>query len=168
MPGVRRIGGAVRVRERYVEFHDAADRALEVVPRREHAVLLRLLEVVVLLDDPAGPEGTAAVLVIDREPRHRRVEGPPARVHVAAHLLDLGRARAIRADAGLDLRDRNGIPARLRGGDQLDLHRPSAEAQGRIVPLTQLTGIVLFFVIVAGVYLGVLDQIFSKIIQAIL
>ena len=34
--------------------------------------------------------------------------------------------------------------------------------------LTQLTGIVLFFVIIAGVYLGVLDQIFSKIIQAIL
>ncbi len=34
--------------------------------------------------------------------------------------------------------------------------------------LTQLTGIVLFFVIVAGVYLGVLDQIFSKLIQAIL
>jgi preprotein translocase subunit SecE len=34
--------------------------------------------------------------------------------------------------------------------------------------LTQLTGIVLFFVVVAGVYLGVLDQIFSKLIQAIL
>jgi preprotein translocase subunit SecE len=34
--------------------------------------------------------------------------------------------------------------------------------------LTQLTGIVIFFVVVAGVYLGVLDQIFSKLIQAIL
>ena len=34
--------------------------------------------------------------------------------------------------------------------------------------LFQLTGIVLFFVIIAGVYLGVLDQIFSKLIQAIL
>jgi preprotein translocase subunit SecE len=34
--------------------------------------------------------------------------------------------------------------------------------------LTQLTGIVLFFVIIAGVYLGVLDQIFSKLVQAIL
>jgi preprotein translocase subunit SecE len=34
--------------------------------------------------------------------------------------------------------------------------------------LTQLTGIVLFFCVIAGVYLGVLDQIFSKLIQAIL
>jgi preprotein translocase SecE subunit len=34
--------------------------------------------------------------------------------------------------------------------------------------LTQLTGIVLFFVVVAGVYLGILDQIFSSLIQAIL
>jgi preprotein translocase SecE subunit len=34
--------------------------------------------------------------------------------------------------------------------------------------LTQLTGIVLFFCIIAGVYLGVVDQIFSKLIQAIL
>ena len=34
--------------------------------------------------------------------------------------------------------------------------------------LTQLTGIVLFFVIIAGVYLGAIDQIFSKLIQAIL
>jgi preprotein translocase subunit SecE len=34
--------------------------------------------------------------------------------------------------------------------------------------LTQLTGIVLFFCVIAGVYLGILDQIFSKLIQAIL
>jgi preprotein translocase subunit SecE len=34
--------------------------------------------------------------------------------------------------------------------------------------LTQLTGIVLFFCVIAGVYLGVVDQIFSKLIQAIL
>jgi preprotein translocase subunit SecE len=34
--------------------------------------------------------------------------------------------------------------------------------------LTQLTGIVLFFVVIAGVYLGAVDQIFSKLIQAIL
>jgi preprotein translocase subunit SecE len=34
--------------------------------------------------------------------------------------------------------------------------------------LTQLTGIVLFFCVIAGVYLGVIDQIFSKLIQAIL
>ncbi|MBV9213564.1 MAG: preprotein translocase subunit SecE [Actinobacteria bacterium] len=34
--------------------------------------------------------------------------------------------------------------------------------------LTQLTGIVLFFVILAGAYLGALDAIFSKLIQAIL
>jgi preprotein translocase SecE subunit len=34
--------------------------------------------------------------------------------------------------------------------------------------LTQLTGIVLFFVVIAGVYLGIVDQIFSKLIQAIL
>jgi preprotein translocase SecE subunit len=34
--------------------------------------------------------------------------------------------------------------------------------------LTQLTGIVLFFCILAGTYLGVLDAIFSEVIQAIL
>jgi preprotein translocase SecE subunit len=34
--------------------------------------------------------------------------------------------------------------------------------------LTQLTGIVLFFVVIAGAYLGALDAIFSRIIQAIL
>ncbi|MEA2368776.1 MAG: preprotein translocase subunit SecE [Thermoleophilaceae bacterium] len=34
--------------------------------------------------------------------------------------------------------------------------------------LTQLTGIVLFFVVIAGVYLGAIDQVFSKLIQAIL
>jgi preprotein translocase subunit SecE len=34
--------------------------------------------------------------------------------------------------------------------------------------LMQLTGIVLFFVILAGAYLGALDAVFSKLIQAIL
>jgi preprotein translocase subunit SecE len=34
--------------------------------------------------------------------------------------------------------------------------------------LTQLTGVVLFFVIIVGAYLGGLDAIFSKLIQAIL
>jgi preprotein translocase subunit SecE len=34
--------------------------------------------------------------------------------------------------------------------------------------LTQLTGIVLFFCVLAGAYLGLLDAIFSKLIQAIL
>jgi preprotein translocase subunit SecE len=34
--------------------------------------------------------------------------------------------------------------------------------------LTQLTGVVLFFVVILGAYLGALDAIFSKLIQAIL
>jgi preprotein translocase subunit SecE len=34
--------------------------------------------------------------------------------------------------------------------------------------LTQLTGVVLFFVLIVGAYLGGLDAIFSKLIQAIL
>jgi preprotein translocase SecE subunit len=34
--------------------------------------------------------------------------------------------------------------------------------------LTQLTGIVLFFCVIAGAYLGLLDAIFSKLINAIL
>jgi len=34
--------------------------------------------------------------------------------------------------------------------------------------LTQLTGIVMFFVILAGAYLGALDAVFQKLIQAIL
>ena len=34
--------------------------------------------------------------------------------------------------------------------------------------LTQLTGVVLFFVLIVGLYLGGLDAIFSKLIQAIL
>jgi preprotein translocase subunit SecE len=34
--------------------------------------------------------------------------------------------------------------------------------------LTQLTGVVLFFVLIVGLYLGGLDAVFSKLIQAIL
>jgi preprotein translocase subunit SecE len=34
--------------------------------------------------------------------------------------------------------------------------------------LTQLTGVVLFFVVILGAYLGALDAIFSKLIQSIL
>jgi preprotein translocase subunit SecE len=34
--------------------------------------------------------------------------------------------------------------------------------------LTQLTGVVLFFVVIVGAYLGALDAIFSKLIQSIL
>jgi preprotein translocase subunit SecE len=34
--------------------------------------------------------------------------------------------------------------------------------------LTQLTGVVLFFVLIVGAYLGALDAIFSKLIQSIL
>ncbi len=34
--------------------------------------------------------------------------------------------------------------------------------------LTQLTGVVLFFVIIIGAYLGALDAIFSKVVNAIL
>jgi preprotein translocase subunit SecE len=34
--------------------------------------------------------------------------------------------------------------------------------------LTQLTGVVLFFVIIVGAYLGALDAVFSKLIQSIL
>jgi preprotein translocase SecE subunit len=34
--------------------------------------------------------------------------------------------------------------------------------------LTQLTGVVLFFVLIVGVYLGALDAIFSKLINSIL
>ena len=34
--------------------------------------------------------------------------------------------------------------------------------------LTQLTGVVLFFVVIVGAYLGALDAVFSKLIQAIL
>jgi preprotein translocase subunit SecE len=34
--------------------------------------------------------------------------------------------------------------------------------------LTQLTGVVLFFVLIVGVYLGALDAVFSKLINSIL
>ena len=34
--------------------------------------------------------------------------------------------------------------------------------------LTTLTGVVLFFVLIVGGYLGLLDAVFSKLIQAIL
>ena len=70
--------------------------------------------------------------------------------------------------------DEAAVPARRAGGSKvLGFLRASwAELQRVQWPdrrtLTQLTGIVVFFVIVAGVYLGVLDQIFSKLIQAIL
>jgi preprotein translocase SecE subunit len=64
-------------------------------------------------------------------------------------------------------------PARGGGSRVLNFLKASwAELQRVQWPdrrtLTQLTGIVLFFVVIAGVYLGAIDQIFSKLIQAIL
>ena len=69
-----------------------------------------------------------------------------------------------------------------RGGESLDTHKRGrlaaflvavwAELQRVQWPnrrqLTQLTGVVLLFVIIVGAYLGALDAIFSKLIQAIL
>ncbi|SRR5205823_2434541 len=74
--------------------------------------------------------------------------------------------RGVRGDGGA-------VGARRGGGKVLGFLRACwAELQRVQWPdrrtLTQLTGIVVFFVVVAGVYLGVLDQIFSKLIQAIL
>jgi preprotein translocase SecE subunit len=65
-------------------------------------------------------------------------------------------------------------PAPARGGSRVlgFLKACWAELQRVQWPdrrtLTQLTGIVLFFCVLAGAYLGILDQIFSKLIQAIL
>jgi preprotein translocase subunit SecE len=69
-----------------------------------------------------------------------------------------------------------------RGGESLDTHKRGrlaaflvavwAELQRVQWPdrkaLTQLTGVVLFFVLIVGAYLGGLDAIFSRLIQAIL
>ena len=77
--------------------------------------------------------------------------------------------RGGRADAGA-----TPTPVRAQGGSRVlnFLKACWAELQRVQWPdrrtLTQLTGIVLFFCVLAGAYLGVLDQIFSKLIQAIL
>ena len=83
-----------------------------------------------------------------------------------------------------------GTPGRAPGGSR-DAHSPREGAdghrRGRLAAflvavwaelqrvqwpdrkqLTQLTGVVLFFVLIVGAYLGALDAIFSKLIQAIL
>ena len=85
---------------------------------------------------------------------------------------ELEPARAVRGPRGVR-GDEAAVPARRGGGKVLGFLRACwAELQRVQWPdrrtLTQLTGIVVFFVVVAGAYLGVLDQIFSKLIQAIL
>jgi preprotein translocase subunit SecE len=77
-------------------------------------------------------------------------------------------------------------PRGVRGGREHD-HDEHRRERGRVVEflravvaelqrvqwpdrkqLTQLTGVVLFFVLILGAYLGALDAIFSQIIQSIL
>src|SRR3954454_18812019 len=78
-------------------------------------------------------------------------------------------------------------PKAVRGGRDEGRHGGDTHRRGRLVAflvavwaelqrvqwpdrrqLTQLTGVVLFFVLIVGAYLGGLDAIFSKLIQAIL
>jgi preprotein translocase subunit SecE len=67
-----------------------------------------------------------------------------------------------------------GAPTKERGGARLleFLKAVWAELQRVQWPnrrqLTQLTGVVLFFVIIVGAYLGALDAVLSKLIQQIL
>ncbi|TML76190.1 MAG: preprotein translocase subunit SecE [Actinobacteria bacterium] len=86
---------------------------------------------------------------------------------------ELEPARPVRGPRGVR-GDEAAVPGRRAGGGKVlgFLRACWAELQRVQWPdrrtLTQLTGIVVFFVVVAGAYLGVLDQIFSKLIQAIL
>jgi preprotein translocase subunit SecE len=80
-----------------------------------------------------------------------------------------------------------GGPRGVRGGREADHPGRERHERGRLLEflravvaelkrvqwpdrrqLTQLTGVVLFFVLIVGVYLGALDAVFSKLIQAIL
>src|SRR3954449_4824044 len=67
---------------------------------------------------------------------------------------------------------REGADAHKRGRLVAFLVAGGAELQRVQWPdrrqLTQLTGVVLFFVLIVGAYLGGLDAVFSKLIQAIL
>jgi preprotein translocase subunit SecE len=113
---------------------------------------------------------------IGRSDRTLRDEPPPP--SFAAHDEDLA------DDHGGDDEEAGSRgPRGVRGGrESADAHR-----RGRLVAFlvavvaelkrvqwpdrkqtTQLTGVVLFFVLLVGAYLGALDAVFSKIIQAIL
>ncbi|MEA2480965.1 MAG: preprotein translocase subunit SecE, partial [Thermoleophilaceae bacterium] len=78
-------------------------------------------------------------------------------------------------------------PRGVRGGRRTEGDTPDGHRHGRLVAfliavwaelkrvqwpdrkqLTQMTGIVLFFVLIAGGYLGLLDAVFSRIIKQIL
>jgi preprotein translocase subunit SecE len=78
---------------------------------------------------------------------------------------------AARGPKGVRGRDEGGEPHR-RGRLLAFLVAVWAELQRVQWPdrktLTQLTGVVLFFVLIVGAYLGGLDAIFSKLIQSIL
>ncbi len=80
-----------------------------------------------------------------RGPRRRRGDGAP--VGQPVHGTGLGRVGAFLSACWAELQ-------RVQWPDRRTL--------------MQLTGIVLFFVILAGAYLGALDAVFSKLIQAIL
>ena len=57
-------------------------------------------------------------------------------------------------------------PAAVLIKEAAGIEKGSGEPNRR--QLSQLTGVVLFFVVVVGAYLGALDAIFSKLIQSIL
>jgi preprotein translocase subunit SecE len=88
--------------------------------------------------------------------------------------LDAGRETAARGPRGVrGGREEPGARPQGSGSKVLNFLKACwAELQRVQWPdrrtLTQLTGIVLFFCVLAGAYLGLLDAVFSKLIQAIL
>jgi preprotein translocase subunit SecE len=118
------------------------------------------------LDVGAPPED------VGRSARTLREEPPPPSFETDDETLGDGDGAA--ATAG---------PRGVRGGRE----RAEKHERGRLVAflvavwaelkrvqwpdrrqLTQLTGVVLFFVLIVGVYLGALDAVFSKLINSIL
>jgi preprotein translocase subunit SecE len=85
---------------------------------------------------------------------------------------DVGELRERAAGGPRGVRGREGGAGHRRGRLLAFLVAVWAELQRVQWPdrrqLTQLTGVVLFFVLIVGAYLGALDAIFSKLIQAIL
>jgi preprotein translocase subunit SecE len=143
----------------------------------------------------SGAPETPAARAADLEREHEiedladlEVGAPPEDIGSSAHTLrDEPPAPSFDTDDEMLLDEsEGGTPAGSRGAhgarEVADTHKRGrlaaflvavwAELQRVQWPdrkqLTQLTGVVLFFVLIVGAYLGALDAIFSKLIQAIL
>jgi preprotein translocase subunit SecE len=122
--------------------------------------------------EAAGDEGPAAELAPEEAPQ-------PDELDSAADALDEG-SDALAGDRFARRRGAGGTPAKPAGsalpksGNRfVNFLRACIAELGRVQwpdrrAVTQATGVVLGFVIIAGAYLGLLDAVFSRLVKQIL